>query len=185
MGKNKRVQEKLRDEINKNCDKDGKINFETLNEIPYLDQVFSETLRMHSPAVFTGRVCTEPIELNFQGQKAPIEKGMNIYIPIHQLHYDPEFYPNPDEFNPERFDPENGGLKAFKDKGVYLPFGDGPRVCLGMRFAQLQSKAAIAAMVKNFKISVNDKTPKEQIIDPKEFINIKIGGFWLDFSIIE
>lgn len=101
--------------------------------MPYLDQVFNETLRMHSPAMFTSRVCNETIELNFEGQKAPIEKGVVVYIPIHQLHYDPEFYPNPEEFKPERFDPENGGLKVFKDKGVFLPFGDGPRMCLGIR----------------------------------------------------
>jgi cytochrome P450 family 28 len=101
--------------------------------MPYLDQVFNEALRMHSPAVFTSRLCTEPIELNFEGQKAPIEKDINVYIPIHQIHYDPEYYPNPEEFKPERFDPENGGLKAFKDKGVFLTFGDGPRMCLGMK----------------------------------------------------
>lgn len=185
LGKNKRVQDKLRDEINRNADKDGIINFETLQEMPYLDQVFNETLRMHPPAVMTSRICTEAIELEFEGQKAPIEEGLNVFIPIHQLHYDPEYYPDPEEFKPERFDPENGGIKAFKDKGVYLPFGDGPRMCLGMRFAQIQSKGAIVSIVKNFEISINDKTPKEQVIDPKEFLNVKVGGFWVDFKLIK
>ena len=41
-----------------------------------------------------------------------------------------EYYTNPNEFIPERFDPENGGIKAFKDRGVLAPFGDGPRICL-------------------------------------------------------
>jgi cytochrome P450 family 28 len=184
LGKNKRVQDKLRAEINQNTDKDGKISFEVLHDMPYLDQVFNETLRMHPPAVMTSRVCTEAIELEFEGQKAPVEEGMNVFIPIHQLHYDPEIYAEPEEFKPERFDPENGGVKAFKDKGVFLPFGDGPRMCLGMRFAQIQSKAAIVGIVKNFEISINDKTPKEQVIDPKEFINIKVGGFWVDFKLV-
>lgn len=150
--------------------------------MPYLDAVFNETLRMHPPATFTSRVCTEPITLEFKGQKVAIEKGMNIYIPIYQLHYDPDIFEDPETFKPERFDNEHGGLKAFKDKGVFLPFGDGPRICLGMRFAQLQSKAAIASIVKNFAISVNSKTEEKLIIDPKEFINIKKGGLWCDLK---
>lgn len=150
--------------------------------MPYLDQVWNETLRMHSPATFTSRVCTESINLEYGGQIAPIEKGINVYVPIHQLHYDPEYYPEPEEFKPERFDPEIGGIKAFRDKGVFLPFGDGPRMCLGMRFAQIQSKAAIAGIIKNFKIAVNSKTATKLIIDPKEFINVKMGGLWLDLS---
>ena len=51
-----------------------------------------------------------------------------------------------------------------------------------MKFALLQSKAAIAEIVKNFEISVNKKTPEKLIIDPKEFMNITIGGLWLDFK---
>lgn len=83
---------------------------------------------------------------------------------------------------PERFNPENGGIKAFRDKGVLLPFGDGPRICLGMRFALMQSKAAIAHIVRNFEISVNEKTMRPLVIDPKEFLNVKAGGIWLDFK---
>ena len=138
---------------------------------------------MHSPALFTTRECTEEFLMETDdGQKVLIEKGMNVYIPTNQYHYDPEYYTDPNTFYPERFDPENGGLKAFKDKGVYLVFGDGPRICLGMKFALLQSKAAIAEIVKNFEISVNKKTPEKLIIDPKEFMNITIGGLWLDFK---
>lgn len=180
LGKNKQSQDKLRNEIKKHCDKNGKISFDSLNEMPYLDQVWHETLRMHPPAAFTSRLCTEPIVLDFEGQKAPIEAGMNIYVPIHQIHYDPEYYSEPEKFMPERFDPENGGLKTFKDKAVYLPFGDGPRICLGMKFANLQSKSAIVAVVRNFEISVNSKTAKNLIVDPTEFLNIKVGGLWLD-----
>lgn len=83
---------------------------------------------------------------------------------------------------PERFDSEHGGLKAFKDKGVYLSFGDGPRICLGVRFALMQSKAAIAQIIRNFEITVNGKTQEPLVIDPKEFINVKTGGLWLDFK---
>lgn len=73
-------------------------------------------------------------------------------------------------------------MKAFKDKGVYLAFSDGPRICLGMRFALMMSKSAIAHLVKNFEISVNDKTQRPLILDPKNFNNFKVGGIWLDFK---
>lgn len=182
---NEQVQDKLRDEINANVDNEGKIDFDIFSEMPYIDQVIHESLRLHSPATFTNRLCTEDCKLECDGFEAPIEKGLNIYIPIHQIHYDPEYYENPDSFIPERFDPENGGYKSFQAKGVFLPFGDGPRICLGMRFALLQSKAAIAAIVRNFKISVNSKTAKKLVIDPNEFINAKVGGLWLDFEPIK
>lgn len=137
---------------------------------------------MHSPISFTGRKCTEPVELSYGGKKVQIEKDVNVYIPIHQIHYDREYYPEPQIFNPGRFNSELGGVKAFKDKGVFLPFGDGPRVCLGMKFAHLQSIAGVAAIVKNFEITVNRKTAKKLVLDPKEFVNVKIGGLWLDFK---
>jgi cytochrome P450 len=123
LANNKRVQDKLRDEVNKHFDEDGKINFEALNELSYLDHVFYEALRLHSPAVMTTRVCTDEVELEHDGQKVFIEKDMNVIIPILQLHYDPEIFLEPTKFHPERFD--DGGLKSFRDRGVLLPFGDG------------------------------------------------------------
>jgi len=124
------VQSKLREEIINHTDKDGKVDFETLSELPYLDQVFNESLRMHSPAVMTSRKCTEPTYLEYQGSKVFIEHDMNLLIPIHSIHYDPELYPKPEEFLPERFDEENGGIKAFKDRCIFLPFGDGNCHCM-------------------------------------------------------
>lgn len=93
-----------------------------------------------------------------------------------------EFYSEPEKFIPERFNPEHGGVKAFKEKGVLLPFGDGPRICLGMRFALMQAKSAIVDIVRNFEISVNDRTQHPLVLDPKEFINVKVGKLWLDFK---
>lgn len=61
-----------------------------------------------------------------------IEKGTVVVIPIYSIHHDPEHYPNPEVFDPERFNEANGGIKNYRDKGVYLPFGDGPRMCLGI-----------------------------------------------------
>ena len=141
---------------------------------------------MHPPFTAISRECTVDTELiSENGQKVKIEKGINIYIPTYQLQHDPEYYQNPEEFIPERFCKENGGMKAFKDKGVFLTFGDGPRICLGMKFAQMQSKAAIVEIVTNFQIKISDKTSEPLIMDPKEFLNIKQGGLWLNFIPLE
>jgi cytochrome P450 family 28 len=95
-----------------------------------------------------------------------------------------EFYTNPDEFIPERFDPEHGGIKEFRNRGVLMPFGDGSRICLGMRFALMQSKAAVIEIIKKFELSVNIKTQRPLVIDPKQFLNVVEGGLWLDMKAI-
>ena len=85
---------------------------------------------MNPPIAFTMRVCNEPIEVEgMKGKKLLIEKDIPIYIPLLQVHLDPENYEDPEKFHPERFD--NGSIKDYKDKTLFLPFGDGPRICLG------------------------------------------------------
>lgn len=71
---------------------------------------------------------------DYKDKKVDIEVGTVVYIPIYSLHNDPEYYPNPNVFDPDRFSAANGGLKAYRDKGVFLGFGDGPRMCLGNNF---------------------------------------------------
>lgn len=85
------------------------------------------------------KVCTQPCELlNNDGVALKIHPGDVCLIPLHSMHHDEEYYTQPEVFAPERFDEENGGTKKFKDMGVYLPFGDGPRICIGwlLRFTQ-------------------------------------------------
>lgn len=184
MAKTKRVQDKLREEVNKHSDENGQISYDTLNEMSYLDQVFHESLRMHPPAVVTSRLCSEKVDLEYDGRKVTVDKDISVFIPIHQLHYDPEIYLEPTKFYPERFD--DGQMKIYRDRCTFIPFGDGPRVCLGMRFALMQSKAALATIVRNFEITVNPKTQDNPLlIDPKEFLNVKAGGLWLNFKPID
>jgi len=77
-----------------------------------------------------------------------IPKGMMVNFDMQTLHHSPKYYPNPDRWDPERFMPEN------KDQLVpytYMPFGMGPRNCVGMRFALMEAKTAIAHLVNKFK----------------------------------
>ena len=161
-------------------DKDGQISFEKLQEMTYLDQVFHEALRMHPPLPISSRLCSETVDLEHDGKKVTVEKGMNIYIPYLCVHYDSEYFLEPKTFQPERFD--DGAMKDYLDRCVFMPFGGGPRICLGMRFALVQSKAALATIIGNFEVTTNSKTKEPLIIDPKEFLNIKVGGLWLNFK---
>lgn len=77
-------------------------------------------------------MCTEATTFtDFNDKKVHIERGTAVKIPVHAIHMDPQYYPNPDKFDPERFSEANGGLRAYKDRGIFLAFGDGPRICVG------------------------------------------------------
>lgn len=84
-----------------------------------------------------------------------IEKGVTFYIPIWSLHHDPLYFPDPDRFDPERFNDENRGNI---DPDTYLPFGIGPRNCIGSRFALMEMKTIIYYLLLNFKFEVTAKT---------------------------
>lgn len=95
--------------------------------LPYLDMVVSESLRKYPPLPFLDRVTTA--EYKVPNSDLVLEKGTPIYIPMLGMHYDPEYFPNPDVFDPERFSEEN---KKNRKPFVYMPFGLGPHSCIGM-----------------------------------------------------
>jgi len=78
-----------------------------------------------------------PCDDNGAESKIVLERGTKVYIPLRAVHYDPEIYPEPHKFKPERFDPA-----AVQERHplAFLGFGDGPRNCIGMRFGRMQSK---------------------------------------------
>ncbi|XP_022245808.1 cytochrome P450 3A7-like isoform X1 [Limulus polyphemus] len=117
------VQERIREEINDVLGHDGDLDYNTVNNLRYLDQVFSESLRMYPPVVtFITRAACEDYQLG----DFKIPKGTAIQVPVWQLHHDPKIWPEPYEFKPERFLPEN---KKDIHPMAYQPFGSGPRNC--------------------------------------------------------
>ncbi|GFV14807.1 hypothetical protein TNCV_4304361, partial [Trichonephila clavipes] len=78
-----------------------------------------------------------------------IPKGMIVTIPNYALQHDPQFFPNPDVFDPDRFTVEE---RTKRDPYAYLPFGAGPRNCIGMRFALMEIKVCLVYIVANFKL---------------------------------
>lgn len=130
-------------------------------------------------------MCSEPVEVDLpKDKKLFFEKGLTLLFPIAAIHLDSEYYPEPKKFDPDRFSPENGGVKTYIERGVFLPFGYGPRICVGNRFAIAQAKIAIAALVKNFEISLNAKSPKEYVVHPQGLV-YTLNGCFINFKEIK
>ncbi|XP_055845079.1 probable cytochrome P450 28d1 [Episyrphus balteatus] len=183
LAKNPDEQEKLRSEILNNLDKNGELEFEYLEEPSYIEQCLHESIRIIPPAVIHKKLCTEPCEwTNRNGVKLQLNRDDIVVLPAFALYHDPHYFPNPEKFIPDRFSEENGGVKKYREMGVFFPFGDGPRVCIGMKFALIQTKAAIAEIVRNFNIKLNPRTNKDNTLDPVHFMGELDGGVWLDFE---
>ncbi|KAK7788572.1 hypothetical protein R5R35_000158 [Gryllus longicercus] len=175
------VQEELRQEVAAARGANGgRLPFEALMELPLLDQVLQETLRLHAPLMAMEKTCTRATELRgADGVACRVEPGTLVVIPVRALHHDPAFYPEPLRFDPGRWAPGNRERLV---KYTYLPFGEGPRICLGMRFAQLQVKLALAYVVEKFDIKTTPKTPNPVVQDPTYFLTCAKGGLWLRFE---
>ncbi|KAH8246309.1 hypothetical protein KR032_001836, partial [Drosophila birchii] len=85
-------------------------------------------------------------------------------------------YPDPTRFDPDRFTPEK---VAARDSVEWLPFGDGPRNCIGMRFGQMQARIGLAQIISRFKLSVCDQTEIPLKFDPMSVILGTVGGIYL------
>ncbi|GJQ70344.1 hypothetical protein Trydic_g22778 [Trypoxylus dichotomus] len=182
MAANIDIQQKLRDEIHEIIkNHDNTLTYETIQDMGYLDRALSESLRLHPPALFLSKMCTHNYVLppcDMSGKKVQIEENTPVIIPVYSLHHDPKYFPNPEKFDPDRFLDSN---KVNIAKGSYLPFGEGPRICIGMKFALLQVKVAAVLVIQNFDVRVNKKTKEPLEINPQHFMLLAKGGLWLDF----
>lgn len=141
--------------------------------------VISETLRKWPPATVTNREVTKDYVIESEKpDEIPLllEKGTAVLIPIAAIHRDEKYYSEPQKFDPERFNDEN---KHKIHPSTYIPFGAGPRNCIGSRFALLESKLFVFYLLKNFEIVTIEKTPNPLVFD-KNYVNWTVkGGMWL------
>lgn len=130
------IQRKLYDEIVETNESlaGQRISYDKLQKMKYLDQVVSEGLRKWPPTPNLDRVCVKDYECEYgDNARFHFERGLPIWISVYGLHHDPKYYPEPEKFDPERFSDEN---KHNIVPGTYLPFGLGPRNCIGKHFLQ-------------------------------------------------
>ncbi|XP_064414432.1 cytochrome P450 3A27-like [Latimeria chalumnae] len=166
------IQKQLQEEIDDTFPNQAPLTYDALMHMEYLDMVINESLRMFPPAGRLERVCKKSVEIN----GVTIPQGTVVQIPSHALHYDPVHWPNPEEFRPERFNKEN---KESQDPYAYLPFGAGPRNCIGMRFVLLLMKVAVVSILQKFSFNTCEETqvPLELstnlLLQPKKPIVLK------------
>ncbi|KPM11177.1 cytochrome P450-like protein 23 [Sarcoptes scabiei] len=153
---NQDIQQKLFDEIQSVLDDGKSLNYSSVMTLPYLDAVLSETLRKYPPALALAREASE--DYYIKEYDITVEKHNDVVIPVYAIHHDPEYYPDPERYDPERFMPENRHKLV---PYTYLPFGGGPRNCIGMRFALAEAKLGIANLIKSFRIVRTAKTPEK------------------------
>ncbi|KOC61105.1 Cytochrome P450 9e2 [Habropoda laboriosa] len=174
------VQQRLREEVD--CylaERNGKISYESLSKMEYMEMVVSEVLRLHPPSLITDRLCLEKFNLPPAG---PGYKGVTVnpndglLFPIYSLHRDPKYFPDPEKFDPERFNEEN---KAKVNPYVYIPFGVGPRKCIGNRFALMETKILMVHLLHKFLIKPNKRTSIPPVYKKGTFTLVPEDGLWI------
>ncbi|XP_064615494.1 cytochrome P450 3A29-like [Liolophura sinensis] len=121
---------------------DDEPTYEMMSKLVYLEQCLNETLRMFPPIQSMSREASEDVDIG--GYKIP--QGTVINLPFRYIHMDPEIYPEPEVFNPDRFAPE----KRATTKLSFMAFGQGPRICLGNRLAILEAKIALSFVLRKY-----------------------------------
>ncbi|XP_049785536.1 cytochrome P450 9e2-like isoform X2 [Schistocerca cancellata] len=173
------VQRRLQREVDEVVQKSGgQPSYEQVTGCQYLDMVLSETLRMYVPGTALDRVCVRSYQLPAAGGGPGVwlHPGDVIWVPVHAIHRDPNYFPEPERFDPERFSPENKHLiKPF----TYFPFGSGPRICIGQRFALMEAKVVLVHLLSRFSLQAVERTPVPLQIEPSSVTLSIQGGAWL------
>ncbi|XP_071498869.1 cytochrome P450 4V2-like [Diadema antillarum] len=173
IGQHPEVQARLHEELDEVFgDSDRPITADDLQKLQYLSCVLKETLRICPSVPMIARDLREDCILD--GKKVP--KGTIVVVGIYALHRDPEQFPEPDKFDPDRFLPENC---AKRHPYAYVPFSAGPRNCIGQRFAQMEDKVILANLLRRFSVhsiqTMEETNPLgELIMRPRDGIFLKI-----------
>lgn len=165
LSKHPEICEKVREEANRVLG-DKTPNLEDVQKLTYTRKVLDEVLRLYPPAWVIERTAMGPDQIGGYD----VETGTNISICIFNIHRNPDFWENPDKFDPDRFDEERS---TDRPKYAYLPFGGGPRICIGNIFALTEATLILAMLVKNYKFQTDPNHPV--VMEPLVTLRPKYG----------
>lgn len=174
LAKHPDIQEKLRTEIleemNKNAQQDSPTNFCHFdsNRCELLDRVWYESLRLYPPLVtFTTRELDddlEPEEVVLTKSKVKITKNIAVEVPTWTIHHSAQYWEKPYVFNPSRkYLPIPGsGLTNY----AFLPYGAGPRSCIGSKLADTEARAVLSALISSYQVELTNDGEEKKSVDP-------------------
>ncbi|XP_021518139.2 cytochrome P450 4F6 isoform X2 [Meriones unguiculatus] len=145
------------------------IEWDDLARLPFLTMCIKESLRLHPPVSIISRRCTHDVELP-DGRVIP--KGTVCVVSIFGAHHNPSVWPDPEVYDPFRFDPENSQKRS---PLAFIPFSAGSRNCIGQTFAMSEMKVGLALTLLRFRVLPGDKEPRRK----PELILRAEGGLWL------
>ena len=147
LAKHPEHQEKVRKEVRRVLNGRETLEYEDLKELKYTQWCIKEAMRLYPPVILIFREASREIEIN--GIKIP--KGVWLSIITYFLHHNPKIWPDPEKFDPLRFDPSNA---EGRDPYAYLAFSAGSRNCIGQNFAINEEKVVVASIVNRYRLSV-------------------------------
>ncbi|KAI8142033.1 cytochrome P450 [Fennellomyces sp. T-0311] len=168
MARNPEVETKMLQEIaNAGITHTDIPTYEQISELKYMHKVLKETLRKYPPVRALGKYCKKDCILP-GGYR--LKAGSNATVQVYAMHHNPKVYPDPENYDPERFNPEE---EQKRSRFSWLPFSTGPRSCIGMAFALQEAKVVLAMMLHRFKFFYNgpeiDFDPNLPTTKPNDF----------------
>ncbi|KAL0132779.1 hypothetical protein PUN28_000481 [Cardiocondyla obscurior] len=146
LGNNPEYQEKVHEELKEVFgDSESPASIKEISELKYLERVFKETLRMFPSVPIVSRKLSEDVKLG----NCIIPKDTAILCSILLMQRNPKIWPDPMKFDPDRFLPENSKLR---NPYAYIPFSAGPRNCIGQKFAILEAKIILCAILRKWRV---------------------------------
>nr|AAC28351.1 cytochrome P450 [Homarus americanus] len=167
------IQEKIFQEVEEVVGLERAPSYEDLSKLVYTEAVALESTRMYPPV--TGFITRQATQ-DWQYGPYTIPAGTEVEVPVWSIHHNPELYPQPELFKPERFLP-----KAKKDRHTmaYLGFGGGPRNCLGLRFALMEMKLVLSSVIQRFYIKPCSHTKVPLTLVTRNVFTNPDEGVWL------
>ena len=159
LARHPEIQSKVHEELDEVHNANQYIEWDHLNQLPYLTQCIKETLRLVSPIPIISRVTDKDLDLN----GCTVPSGTHIDVNIYALHHNEHVWgEDHDLYNPDRFHPDN--IKG-RDNYAFVPFSAGPRNCIGQHFAMHEIKVVVARVLQRFMVAEDVSRPAERLMN--------------------
>ncbi|WP_058043517.1 cytochrome P450 [Streptomyces roseifaciens] len=163
LGRHPVVAERVGEELDRVLGDRAAPEYADLRRLTYLDMVLKESMRLFPPGPYGARETTGTLFLGERGEYE-IPAGTTVFYPIWAVHMNPDHWPEPEKFVPERFTPEE---TAARPRLAYIPFGIGPRSCEGAALAVIEAELVLAVLLKRFRfrpVPEHEVTPIERFV---------------------